>query len=78
MDGGTPGGGPFGPAVLDESPEATVKRVIYCSQATHDVSPDELDGFTPATSYPLVNPDLVSNAGVAQTLLKLYAKNRVR
>ena len=39
---------------------------------------DELDGFTPATSYPLVNPDLVTNAGVAQTLLKLYAKNRVR
>ena len=39
---------------------------------------DELTGFTPATEYPLVNPDLVSNAGVAQTLLKLYAKNRVR
>lgn len=39
---------------------------------------DELDGFTPATDYPLVNPDLVTNAGVAQTLLKLYAKNRVR
>ena len=30
---------------------------------------DELEGFTPATDYPLVNPDLVSNAGVAQTLL---------
>ena len=39
---------------------------------------EELDGFTPATEYPLVNPDLVSNAGVAQTLLTLYAKNRVR
>ena len=39
---------------------------------------DELDGFTPATDYPLVNPDLVTNASVAQTLLKLYAKNRVR
>ena len=39
---------------------------------------EELDGFTPATDYPLVNPDLVTNAGVAQTLLKLYAKNRVR
>ncbi len=39
---------------------------------------EELDGFTPATDYPLVNPDLISNAGVAQTLLKLYAKNRVR
>lgn len=37
---------------------------------------DELDGFTPATEYPLVNPDLVTNAGVAQTLLSLYAKNR--
>jgi len=39
---------------------------------------EDLDGFTPATDYPLVNPDLISNAGVAQTLLKLYAKNRVR
>ncbi len=39
---------------------------------------EDLDGFTPATDYPLVNPDLVTNAGVAQTLLKLYAKNRVR
>jgi len=39
---------------------------------------DELDGFTPATEYPLVNPDLITNAGVAVTLLKLYAKNRSR
>lgn len=39
---------------------------------------EELDGFTPAVDYPLVNPDLITNAGVAQTLLKLYAKNRVR
>lgn len=39
---------------------------------------DELDGFTPATDYPLVNPDLITNAGVALTLLKLYAKNRTR
>lgn len=39
---------------------------------------DDLEGFTPATQYPLVNPDLITNAGVAQTLLGLYAKNRVR
>lgn len=39
---------------------------------------DELEGFTPATVYPLVNPDLITNATVAQTLLTLYAKNRVR
>lgn len=39
---------------------------------------EDLAGFTPATVYPLVNPDLISNAGVAQTLLKLYAKNRIR
>lgn len=39
---------------------------------------EDLDGFTAATDYPLVNPDLVTNAGVAQTLLTLYAKNRVR
>jgi hypothetical protein len=39
---------------------------------------DQVDGFTAATRYPLVNPDLVTNAGVALTLLSLYAKNRVR
>jgi hypothetical protein len=39
---------------------------------------DDLEGFTPATDYPLVNPDLITNAVVAQTLLTLYAKNRVR
>jgi len=38
---------------------------------------EELEGFTPATTYPLVNPDLITNAGVAQTLLGLYAKNAV-
>jgi len=39
---------------------------------------EELDGFIPATIYPLVNPDLITNAGVATTLLTLYAKNAVR
>lgn len=39
---------------------------------------EDLDGFTPAIGYPLVNPDIITNAGVAQTLLTLYAKNRVR
>ena len=39
---------------------------------------DSLDGFTAAITYPLVNPDLITNAGVAQTLLTLYAKNAVR
>lgn len=37
---------------------------------------EEVDGFTPALEYPLVNPDLVTNAVVAQTLLNLYARNR--
>jgi hypothetical protein len=37
-----------------------------------------LEGFTPEIEYPLVNPDLITNGGVAQTLLSLYAKNRVR
>jgi hypothetical protein len=36
---------------------------------------EEVEGYTPAIRYPLVNPDLVTNAGVAQTLLTLYAKN---
>jgi hypothetical protein len=39
---------------------------------------DDLDGFMPETLHPLVNPDLISNGGVAQTLLTLYQKNRVR
>jgi hypothetical protein len=38
---------------------------------------EQVDGFTPATHYPLVNPDLITNAGVAQTLLNLYAKNKI-
>lgn len=38
----------------------------------------DLAGFTPATTYPLLNPDLVTNGGVAQTLLSLYARNKVR
>jgi hypothetical protein len=38
---------------------------------------EDLVGFTPETQYPLVNPDLITNGGVAQTLLTLYAKNRV-
>ena len=39
---------------------------------------EDLEGFTPATTYPLLNPDLITNAGVAETLLKLYSKNKVR
>jgi hypothetical protein len=39
---------------------------------------EDLDGFTPEIEYPLVNPDLITNGAVAQTLLTLYAKNRVR
>lgn len=35
----------------------------------------EFEAFTPAVTYPLVNPNLITNAGVAQTLLTLYAKN---
>lgn len=37
---------------------------------------ENLEGFTPAIEYPLVNPKLISNAVVAATLLTLYAKNR--
>ena len=39
---------------------------------------EELEGFTSEAEYPLVNPDLITNGNVAQTLLTLYAKNRVR
>jgi hypothetical protein len=34
-----------------------------------------LPGFKPSVTYPLVNPELVSNATVAETLLELYARN---
>ncbi len=44
-----------------------------------DVHEDELaehlEGFTPATKYPLVDPEIITNGVVAQTLLTLYAKN---
>lgn len=36
----------------------------------------DLKGFTPATEYPLVNPELITNTTVAETLLDLYSKNR--
>jgi hypothetical protein len=39
---------------------------------------EELPGYTPATLYPLMNPDLVTNGRVAETLLGLYARNKVR
>jgi hypothetical protein len=38
----------------------------------------ELAGFIPAVEYPVVNPDLITNAGVALTLLTLYSKNATR
>lgn len=38
---------------------------------------EHVEGFTAATLYPLMNPDLIINGGVAQTLLALYAKNKV-
>jgi hypothetical protein len=39
---------------------------------------EDVEGFTAAVQYPLVNPDLINNAAVAETLLTLYAKNRLR
>ncbi|KJF15739.1 BLUF domain-containing protein [Acidithrix ferrooxidans] len=38
----------------------------------------ELEGFTPAIEYPLVNSNLVTNSVIAETLLRLYSKNRER
>ena len=37
----------------------------------------DLEGFVPETDHPLVNPDLITNGGVAQRLLTLYSQNRV-
>jgi hypothetical protein len=39
---------------------------------------EEVPGYTPATLYPLMNPDLITNGKVAETLLTLYARNKVR
>lgn len=36
---------------------------------------DALPGFKSSMRYPLVNPDLVHNSTVAETLLYLYARN---
>lgn len=61
--------------------DATVDEALFpdWTMGFEHIDDDELaetlDGFTPATIYPLVNPDLVTNAGVATTLLKLYARN---
>jgi hypothetical protein len=48
-----------------------VKTVIYCNQATHDVSPDQ------ATAHPLVNANLIGNSAVARSLHTVYDENRV-
>jgi hypothetical protein len=37
---------------------------------------ETLPGYTAATTYPLMNPSLVVNGTVAETLLALFAKNR--
>ena len=37
----------------------------------------ELEGYTPQTKYPLLNPDVISNGAVAQTLLTMYRQNKV-
>jgi len=68
-------------------------RLLLDTQVTERLFPDwsmgfdhveddelaqELAGYTPATIYPLMNPDLITNGRVAETLLTLYAKNKVR
>ncbi len=37
---------------------------------------ESLPGYKASTTYPLVNADLVHDATVARTLLRLYARNR--
>ena len=38
---------------------------------------ERVEGFTAASRYPLLNPDLITDAGVALSLLSLYARNKV-
>jgi hypothetical protein len=40
-----------------------------------DTLAESLPGFKASITYPLVNPELISNATVAETLLELYARN---
>lgn len=61
--------------------EVTERRFPDWSMGFEHAAEDELgetlDGYTPATVYPLVNPDVVTNGTVAETFLVLYARNRV-
>jgi len=60
--------------------EVTTQLFPDWSMGFDHVEEDEIaasvEGYTPATLYPLVNPDLITNGKVAETLLTLYAKNR--
>lgn len=75
---------------IRSDPRHEALRLLFDGEAPRPLFPDwtmgfdhvddeelaeRVEGFTPATTYPLVNPDLVTNAGVAQTLLTLYARN---
>jgi hypothetical protein len=50
------------------------------SMGFEHVSDDDLathlDGYTPATSYPMLNPDFIVDAAIAETLLGLYTTAR--
>ena len=78
-------------AIISADPRHTNLRLLMDAEIPARLFPDwtmgfehvddedlveDLKGFKPATEYPLVNPDLITNAVVAQTLLTLYAKNR--
>lgn len=80
-------------ARIDADPRHENVRVLFEGEVPAPMFPDwtmgfehvdeedlaeDVDAFTPSTNYPLVNPDLVTNAGVATTLLTMYAtQNRV-
>lgn len=76
--------------IISEDPRHSTVRVLMDDEVPgrlfpdwtmgfEHVSEDELaehvEGFTPATKYPLVDPEVITNGVVAQTLLTLYAKN---
>lgn len=80
-------------ARIDADPRHGNVRVLFEGEVDSPLFPDwtmgfehvdeedlaeDVEAFTASTNYPLVNPDLVTNAGVATTLLTMYAThNRV-
>ncbi len=54
------------------------RKFAQWSMGFEKLDPDQLPGFLPEKEYPLVNPELIHNGLVAETLLDLYQRNGER